>query len=171
MIKGLEHLPYEEKLFDLGLFSLGRRRLRRVLMNVHKYLKGGGRQMVGARLFLVCSGRTRSNGLKLEHKEFHTDMWKKLCTVRVMKHQNRLLREVVESPSLIVFKIHPDAYLCSLLYRTCFSRGVGLDDLLGPFQFCDSVNHRIGESGSTEWSWKHHSIYILKIQSKYIALW
>ena len=66
MIKGLEHVLYEEKLTDLGLFSLGKRQLRRGLIDVSKYLKGGWRQMDEARLFLVaCRDKTRSNGLNL----------------------------------------------------------------------------------------------------------
>jgi len=84
MIKGLEHLPYEERLSNLGLFSLKKRRLRRNLINLYKYLKGDGRQMDEARLFLVvCSDRTGSNGLKLEHGKFCTNMQKNFFMVRV----------------------------------------------------------------------------------------
>lgn len=97
MIKGLEHLPYEERLNNLGLFSLGKRRLRGDLIHVCQYLKGGGRQMDETRIIsVVCSDRTRSNGLKLDHRKFHTNTWGNFFMVRVMEHWNRLPREVVE---------------------------------------------------------------------------
>jgi len=79
MLKFMEHLLYEERLSNLGLFSLGKRRLRRDLINVNKYLKGGGRQMV------VCINRAKSNGLELEHRKFCTNSWKNFCMVRVVE--------------------------------------------------------------------------------------
>ena len=43
MIKGLEHLPYEERQSNLGLFSLGKKMTEGGdLIHVYKYLKGGG---------------------------------------------------------------------------------------------------------------------------------
>ncbi|GAB0203062.1 hypothetical protein GRJ2_002771800 [Grus japonensis] len=109
MMRGLEHLSYEERLRELGLFSLEKRRLRRDLINAYKYLKGGCLED-GARLFsVVPSDRTRDN------RKFHLNIRKNFFTVKVTEHWDRLPREVVESPSLEIFKTRLDVILCNLL--------------------------------------------------------
>lgn len=40
MLRGLKHLSYEEKLRELGLFSLKKRRFRSNLTSIYEYLTG-----------------------------------------------------------------------------------------------------------------------------------
>ncbi|GAB0176693.1 hypothetical protein GRJ2_000134500 [Grus japonensis] len=59
LIGGMEHLSYEDRLRELGLFSLEKRRLRGDLSVAYQYLKGAYRKD-GEGLFIRgCSDRTR----------------------------------------------------------------------------------------------------------------
>ena len=115
MIRGLKHLSCEDRLKELGLFSLERRRLREHLIVAFQYLKGTCKKD-GDRLFSrACCNRTRGNGFTLKKGRFRLDIRTTFFMMRVVKHWNRLPREVVDAPSLETFKVSLDGALSNLI--------------------------------------------------------
>ncbi|KFQ82973.1 hypothetical protein N335_05546, partial [Phaethon lepturus] len=114
MVRAMEHLSYEDRLRELGLFSLEKRRLWGHLIAAFQYLKeaykkGGDRHFSRA----YCD-RTRGNGFKLKEGRFRLDIRKK-CFTRVVKHWHKLRREVVDAPSLATFRVRLDGALSNLI--------------------------------------------------------
>ncbi|KAK4824526.1 hypothetical protein QYF61_016106 [Mycteria americana] len=115
IIRGLEHLSYEERLRELGLFSLEKRRLQGDLIVSFQHLKGAYKKD-GDKLFSrACHNRTRGNGFKLKEGRFRLNTRKTFFMMRVMEHWSRLPREVVDAPSLETFKVRLDGALSNLI--------------------------------------------------------
>ena len=115
MIRGLEHLSYEETLRELSLFNLEKRRFWGDLIVVFHYLKGAYKPE-GERLFTwVDSDRTRGNCIKLRQGRFRLYIRRKFFSQRVVLHWNRLPQEFEDAPSLDAFKARLDVAPGSLV--------------------------------------------------------
>jgi len=118
MIQVMEHLCYKEA-ERAGAAQPGEvkapGRPESGLLSKGSYKEEGDRL-----LSMVCGERTRGTGFKLNERRHRLDscffvVVVVVFTVRVMRHWNRLPREVLEAPSLEIFEVRLDWTLSTFI--------------------------------------------------------
>ncbi|RMC15443.1 hypothetical protein DUI87_07634 [Hirundo rustica rustica] len=108
MIRGLEQLSCEDSLRQPELFSLEKGRFWDDLRAPFQYLNGGYRSAGDGPFTRACSKQTKGNGIKLKEDKFRSDFRKKFFSIRVVGTLEKSPREVVDIPSMEMFKASVD---------------------------------------------------------------
>ena len=111
MIHNIRHLPYEDRLKQLKLHSLERRRVRGDLIEAFKWVKGINKGDISKVLKFSNQDRTRSNGFKLVKFTFHREIGRHWYGNRVVDEWNKLPEEIVSANRVDTFKNKLDRYM------------------------------------------------------------
>ena len=110
LIPELRHKSYQDRLAELGLFSLETRRLRGQLIETFKFLRGFNNVDFRS-IFQLSEGRTRNHGFKLELKRYNGDLCGNFYSYKIGNYWNALPPDVVNSDSVDQFKNRLDKVL------------------------------------------------------------
>ena len=108
MVSGLRGRPYSERLTELGLFSLPRRRQRGDLIEVYKQLHGSS-TTTEPLLTRSWNVSLRGHDLKLQKPRVNGRLRANSFACRVVNPWNKLPSHVVLAPSVAEFKRRLDA--------------------------------------------------------------
>ena len=111
LIPRLRNKPYEERLSELNLFSLTKRRLRGDLIEVFKIIKGIENMDMEKYFTIDTSNITINNGYKIVGKRFQTNEAKHFFFNRVVNVWNGLPSNVIDCSTTEIFKKRLDVYL------------------------------------------------------------
>lgn len=120
MIPRLRNKSYEERLSELNLFSLAKRRLRGDLIEVFKIFKGYSNLNPNDFFTIDDTNYTRNNGYKIKGKRFRSHEAKHFFFNRVVNIWNGLPSNIVNCSTIDSFKNHVDKYLKSNPHLTPF---------------------------------------------------
>ena len=109
MVSGLRASTYEDRLKEIGLWTLEKRRLMFDMIQVYKLLNNVGNielsvLKIGDNSSERINTRSQSDSLNLVKKRSSLDIRKHFFTERVVEHWNRLPSEVKHAPTLRIFK-------------------------------------------------------------------
>ena len=111
MIPRLRNMPYEDRLKNLNLFSLSKRRMRGDLIEMFKIFKGFDNMNAENYFTLDQSNTRRRHDLKVIGKRFSSDEAKHFFFNRVVNVWNSLPSIVIESNTVATFKNRLDKYM------------------------------------------------------------
>ena len=113
MIPRLRNKSYEERLAELNLFTLTKRRLRGDLIQVYKIFRGHDNLNVEKYFTIDQLNYTRGNGHKIKGKRFQSHVAKYFFFNRVVNVWNKLPSSVINCDTVLTFKNHLDKILVS----------------------------------------------------------
>ena len=114
LIPHLHNKTYEERLEELNLFSLTKRRMRGKLIECFKILKGFSDTEKEDLFTFAPKLPTRGNGLKLRGQRVNLDSTKYFFTNDIVDKWNILPENIICSTSIDLFKNKLDQHLLTI---------------------------------------------------------
>ena len=115
LVPSIRNFGYKRRLQALGMFTLEQRRLRGLLIETFKILRGFNR-VDPDKILVLNKNATRGHGLKVVAPRYATARFRDFPTVKVCNVWNALPSAVVDAPSVEAFKARLDKVLPSLRF-------------------------------------------------------